>query len=377
MAVLEIKLKQHSPMIHFQWQQKGAGLRATEVKPRLDEYLREKFPEYSGNNLRYIMRIHGGDKNIDNNFRNEPYFGNQHKTEDDSGYKKKKSQENIILSINTYFDNILASRIEETMPIVLALNNFGTRKTKGYGSFFPSDMGISEFETYLKKNSKSDIYYWETDERFTLNNIKIFNDLLKSGINLKHKGDSIYTKPLIYYYFKDQGIVWEKKKIKNDLLSRAHSDTLDSDDKRFIRAILGLSSISSWFYKPYEDDLGFGDPELVVNSMEFDRIPSSLTFKIFKNGNRNRVYLFFAEVYLSILDKEFEFHFQSKNDKDKHSKPVSVFSPQTFDCNTFLDYVYKNMATHKIDFVTVSREFTSPKAIMRSIENIMRGYKKL
>ncbi|WP_068690391.1 hypothetical protein [Culturomica massiliensis] len=39
---LEVKLKQHTPLIHFQWQQAGATLRASEVKPRLDRFILTK-----------------------------------------------------------------------------------------------------------------------------------------------------------------------------------------------------------------------------------------------------------------------------------------------------------------------------------------------
>jgi len=52
--LLELKLKQHTPIIHFQSDQEGATLRATEVKPKLDRFLIEhhfggyqKFDEYS------------------------------------------------------------------------------------------------------------------------------------------------------------------------------------------------------------------------------------------------------------------------------------------------------------------------------------------
>ncbi|MDZ4679328.1 MAG: hypothetical protein SGI94_02725, partial [Saprospiraceae bacterium] len=38
---LTIPLKQHTPLIHFQHEQAGATLRATEVKPKLDKYLIE------------------------------------------------------------------------------------------------------------------------------------------------------------------------------------------------------------------------------------------------------------------------------------------------------------------------------------------------
>ncbi len=40
---LIVKLKQHTPIIHFQWDQAGATLRATELKPKLDRYIRVKY----------------------------------------------------------------------------------------------------------------------------------------------------------------------------------------------------------------------------------------------------------------------------------------------------------------------------------------------
>lgn len=39
MRKLEIKLKQHTPLIHFQHDQDGATLRASEVKPKLDKFI--------------------------------------------------------------------------------------------------------------------------------------------------------------------------------------------------------------------------------------------------------------------------------------------------------------------------------------------------
>jgi len=43
MAELIVKLKQHTPIIHFQHYQKGATLRASELKPKLDKFLIENF----------------------------------------------------------------------------------------------------------------------------------------------------------------------------------------------------------------------------------------------------------------------------------------------------------------------------------------------
>lgn len=44
MAKLKIGLKQHTPLIHFQSEQPGAILRATEVKSKLDKFLKICFP---------------------------------------------------------------------------------------------------------------------------------------------------------------------------------------------------------------------------------------------------------------------------------------------------------------------------------------------
>ena len=42
MNKLVVKLKQHTPLIHFQHSQEGATLRASEVKPKLDKYIIKK-----------------------------------------------------------------------------------------------------------------------------------------------------------------------------------------------------------------------------------------------------------------------------------------------------------------------------------------------
>ncbi len=43
--ILTFKLKQHTPIIHFQHDQHGATLRASELKPKLDKFLIKNFKE--------------------------------------------------------------------------------------------------------------------------------------------------------------------------------------------------------------------------------------------------------------------------------------------------------------------------------------------
>ena len=67
---LQLKLKQHTPLLHFQHDQEGATLRATEIKPKLDEFIlltkgrKAVHPEYFAdaddadkNALDYKLRI--------------------------------------------------------------------------------------------------------------------------------------------------------------------------------------------------------------------------------------------------------------------------------------------------------------------------------
>ena len=45
MYKLSFTLKQHTPIIHFQHEQEGATLRATEVKPKLDRFIIDKLKQ--------------------------------------------------------------------------------------------------------------------------------------------------------------------------------------------------------------------------------------------------------------------------------------------------------------------------------------------
>lgn len=54
MKTLTVTLKQHTPLIHFQHDQYGATLRASEVKPKLDKYI---IKEFFGNNYEECKRF--------------------------------------------------------------------------------------------------------------------------------------------------------------------------------------------------------------------------------------------------------------------------------------------------------------------------------
>lgn len=58
---LELDLKCHAPIIHFQPEEEGATLRASEVKPKFDRYLLKKVPSlkkrFKNQSLAYKMKF--------------------------------------------------------------------------------------------------------------------------------------------------------------------------------------------------------------------------------------------------------------------------------------------------------------------------------
>ncbi len=179
MHTLEIKLIQHTPIIHFQHNQYGATLRASEVKPKLDKYILKKLTDEEKNNgirrgwlkdnngrkwLDYKMFILATGQNTDeylftsdiseekeNNLisinikviNNSPFFAQR---EDDKNIttieqwnsisKKGLNQSQLIVRLIVRSDE-LAEMLKEHIRPFFVINNFGNRQDKGFGSYLP------------------------------------------------------------------------------------------------------------------------------------------------------------------------------------------------------------------------------------------------
>lgn len=301
---LIVKLKQHTPIIHFQWEQAGATLRATELKPKLDRYIRKL---YYGRNesvrLKYQVRIKYlsplTTKGTDKKLSNSMFFGNLNQPE-----QKKKWEiqgDELELRFNTYFNAELKKQIEETLPICLACENFGTRNNKGSGCFYISNKSVTDFEKVLKDNHKNDIYFFDINNNDYFFAIKTVYMLMKSGINLDVGGSKIYYKPAIFHYFKDKNITWDKQAIKQHFLPNARTDSWKSNANKaeYARILLGGSNVQEWrHYKR----------KLFIKNDVFERIPSPIVFKVFKkNQNDVRIYLFARDTYEDVKGKHFKF----------------------------------------------------------------------
>jgi hypothetical protein len=239
---LAFKLKQHTPIIHFQHYLEGATLRATEVKPLLDKFLIEKFseknvlgweqwliPQSEANKtikaLAYKLRFKA-EGTCSSSEPCAPFFGNMGVEESKDEERKKfmfnKQIYGEIHSMHTGLVKLIKS--ESLLTTFFVRNNFGTRKNKGFGSYLIEDSdNESELDTYFE-------YYFDIDapnrdilnrntSRLLFEHIDLFYRVIRGGLNVKGSGGvaEIYVKSTLFSYFKSlhTPIQWEKRVIKH------------------------------------------------------------------------------------------------------------------------------------------------------------------
>ena len=232
MSFLKVHLKQHTPIIHFQHDQDGATLRATELKPKLDKYLREYMPK-KDETIRYQLKVKplGRVAIYPDNSKILMYFG--------KNKKRILHSKGVELTINTYFDNVLEDNIKNVLPLCLALENFGARQSKGYGSFYGDHNETNwQIEKELKKTGKPVYYFDVPDKDNVFNYIDVLYKAMKSGINetFGNPGSNAYLKSFLWQYLNQTGglVTWEKRFMKKVIKSEPVSDG------EYFRALLGI-----------------------------------------------------------------------------------------------------------------------------------------
>ena len=319
-------LKQHTPIIHFQANQNGATLRATELKPKFDKFLKKyifnnQIPkEYKISDkdaLSYKVKVYATNtKTI--NFEKYPplYFAR------DS--KQKLLSDSITVEF-TSFNTKLISTIKENFESFLANENFGTRQSKGYGNFYIDE---KDFNPNLVKRKKT--YFFYSDKNNWEKDIKLFYGFLRAGINeidFRTKTSKFYAKSLMFLYASSLQIVWDKKAIKEHFFNH-------KEPKRhhLMKDLLGLSANESWLsYKM----------SLKKSSKNIDRYKSPITFKPIQEAKRVKIYLFADEINKNFLDSFFQI-------KGK-GKPLNISTPKEFDIYKFLSFAFKTNLDEHID----------------------------
>lgn len=374
---LELDLKCHAPIIHFQpsTNAKGATLRASEVKPKFDKYLWTKEPEELATYelLPYKMKFIAKKKKevIDEKVADE-YV--------DIPLYYAKDQKRMVITkpkiVFTCFDPTLQKLIIKHIKNFFIVTNFGAAQGKGYGSFTVIDpekndqveqedvekILIEEFG--LKTLYKIDCNQLSKElnaieEIFRV--IENFYKIIKGGIN--HKG---YIKGFLFKYMSVKGIKNEKAALKTKIIDHPYASKqnqvkqkpqINSHKECYVRALLGLSS-SFAFKDQRRQNGGAVDVNIKISHTgeTIERFPSPLTFKVINNI----VYIIPKKIDERIWKKEFVFTYEldkkrghahgiqpkSKPEKLKLDTPAS----DEFCLEDFLDeaVVYYNKEVNKI-----------------------------
>jgi hypothetical protein len=380
---LEVSLKQHSPLIHFQHHQYGATLRATELKPKLDKFLiKQVFKDFHVYKKYLVEHDEAKYRNINDQEKNQYEKGihkaldykvtisrGENRPNEGKPYKiiteNKESVFSSEVSLKIFsFHRELLNIIESIAAGFFILTNFGLRQSKGFGSFTPANVTKKDFENTLKNHYpavyKKDIpgadnysgIYREIQEDY---------QLLKSGKNFKG-----YAKSFLFDYMcKKKGIGWEKRQIKETLKTK-HPDVFDSlmydnrsaqenrimqcdkrkeksnNNYRYIRALLGLAEHNEYRASkdPQKNKLKLD--KVVINiedkEKEIQRFQSPLLFKVFENT----IYILPQPIPREMFNRAFDFIMECQFLDKKKSKQEKLFtlptpSEEEFDLEEFLD----------------------------------------
>lgn len=365
-----VKLKQHTPIIHFLPSQDGATLRATELKPKLDKFLIEKLGGQVDINMKvgtgleeepalaYKVKIQQDGNRIPIESDELPMFFGDLGTQD--GERKKavlydEATKVSFLALNPSLIQLIKEHIAE----FFAKTNFGMRQSKGYGGFYihPEDeayreIGIGDgYQLSFASKSRN----WKQ----ALQQLDHFYKFLRSGINIPRGRDQAYCKAVIFLYaMHKMERQWDKKTIKEEYLgekyhrrrpdkSLAAQQAKHEDDgesavhysdnieppKLLIRDIFGLSTSQEWGW--YNATLNKKHIP-TKDSDKIERMKSPLTFKLIKQGGGGfKVYLFAEPLPQEVLGEKFKIEMDAI---DKKANLHLVF-PDTFEWGHFFDFL--------------------------------------
>lgn len=391
---ITFNLEQHSPLIHFQHAQSEACLRASEVKPKLDAFIREHaasifsdLPAEKQEKYRKVVNrafvvdpdlrqipaslykmhfrgtpqtyylLHSGklkDYQIQQaqqrlghgkelqGLQYMPYFADNDKIRKQQfdATKLGVRYEQVTGSIFSYDVNVLAV-IKRCLPYFFASVNFGSRTSKGFGSFTLAalngksmSLNVDSFKEQLDKNNDwVFVQRVATVGRGRSSDQKVIQELNDIYRHLKFKpqrngGDSSEIRD----YFGEKDISWEKSYITEEVVKRPQRRLVDySNDphRKYVRALLGLAEIHD--YQQLKVTVNITDVGGPNGAKAIERFPSPITFKIFQN----HIFLCAREVPNALLGRTFEF----TSSQDSNTR-LRLSVPSEFSIKDFLEDEY-------------------------------------
>ena len=389
---LTISLRQHTPLIHFQHDQEGATLRASEVKPKLDRFvIKQAFhdsfdeckefligynpdPEKKEESIRalrnkwnagyraldYKIRIKASDNRDEymltsyiksDNIQilkrqgitavnNTPYFAQE--KQNSQIIKSKKAKEDwdkiekkgvlfnglICITIVSQKNNLLSIVSTVIQPYFL-VTNFGARQSKGFGCFSTTKIEL-DGKDVAQNNIETQLKQnFLFVYKKTLSQVTI--ETILSTINDDYRLlKSGRTRP----YAKSKESYTLLCKDENKRNSYASSNRY-----YYYRALLGLAEQFEFLLE--NPPMGDRKNKMIVKvkNNEIQRYQSPLLFKVFDNT----IYLVGNEVAPEMLNKPFHFLVNFQKDRSYIDEPIvengtPIFTPSNFSLKDFLAF---------------------------------------
>jgi hypothetical protein len=374
MYKLEVTLKQHTPLIHFQHDQEGATLRASEVKSKLDKFIKvklkdlspdvfqkyqfliDKIPDEQNNvNSPYKLSIRLSDESaIDkyvigsfiprykmDDYRRQglrildktPYFADNKPIKD--GFKEEDGHKlgllpregNHLVLTFRFWTTEWKCFLQSVIPLFFSVTNFGTRQDKGFGCFLPIDITRQEMENSLSKFSHNALY--RSTNFFDM--AGAFSEIDKIYKTLKSGGQRTESELRRYFNNLRPMIEWEKPAIQEKIeeISRQKLRINSKTNKRlFVRAVLGLPEI-------YEYPKNSMKVQVKSKNEGIERYASPLSFKVIDGY----IYLYVTQAKSGITGKSFGFEFN--DDGRNNGEKLSLVTPDNFNVVDFLNGAMK------------------------------------
>lgn len=375
---LELDLKCHAPIIHFQpsTNAKGATLRASEVKPKFDKYIWTKEPEELATYelLPYKMKFIEKKKEVIDEKVADEYV--------DIPLYYAKDQKRMVITnpriVITCFDPILQKLIVKHIKNFFIVTNFGAAQGKGYGSFTIDSEKNDQVEQENIEKILMEEFGLKTLYKIDCNKLvgklakfeaikKIFRiienfyKIIKGGINHKE-----YIKGFLFIHMNEKGIKNEKVVLKTEIIDHPYASNqnkvkqepkINSHKECYVRALLGLSSSFS-FKDQRRQKGGAVDVNIKISHADetIERFPSPLTFKVINKI----IYIIPKQIDEQIWNQKFIFTYElgkdvkNSNGIDPKVKPeeLELYTPDSneFCLEDFLEEAvsYYNKEVNKI-----------------------------
>lgn len=409
MKKLTITLQQHTPLIHFQYDQQGATLRASEVKPRFDKFiisnglhakefdywksflvggisfsesqLKEKSPKEIEALNRYkdkreqdlLVKFNNGFCALDYEMRIRPlnvsgkkvikaneldlclYFGNQGEGEDKHAVLY---YQDILLEVTSHHAELITI-LEDRISSFLERTNFGTRQTKGYGCFFIKEKFPTEANYYFEIETA------KMEELFA--SIADFYNVLRAGINNK----KLYVKSALFKYLKEvKGQQWDKKTIKQSYYTPTEKNeeltghAAQSNDQKeailytvvppcniIFKELLGLSTSETWRRPAANVTHKLSRVHVeTIEDKSIKRFKSPILLKPIFVEKQNGVEAHY-NVYIYLSDIPQEMRNQKFRINWDRRSTLHMTTSSDFDLSEYFEWIYLNRGTFLSDLL--------------------------